>query len=157
MLTFGVLFLGIAYLGSQLGIVPDPTEEQTVLSLLVRQIAGSGWILILAQVATALLLVLAANTSFADFPRLSSFLARDGFLPRQFAFRGERLAFTTAWENPDGSPKHETVVTLTFAEQDGKTKLTLKQTLFESVTSRDLHRGGWSSTLDLLDDYLATL
>jgi hypothetical protein len=48
-----------------------------------------------AQVATALILVLAANTSFADFPRLSSFLARDGFLPRQFAFRGERLAFTT--------------------------------------------------------------
>jgi hypothetical protein len=46
-------------------------------------------------VATALILVLAANTSFADFPRLSSFLARDGFLPRQFAFRGERLAFTT--------------------------------------------------------------
>ena len=39
--------------------------------------------------------MLAANTSFADFPRLSSFLARDGFLPRQFAFRGERLAFTT--------------------------------------------------------------
>ena len=49
----------------------------------------------MAQVATALILVLAANTSFADFPRLSSFLARDGFLPRQFAFRGERLAFTT--------------------------------------------------------------
>jgi uncharacterized protein YndB with AHSA1/START domain len=69
----------------------------------------------------------------------------------------ERLVFTTAWEHPDGSPKHETVVTLTFAEQDGKTKLTLKQTLFESVTSRDLHRGGWSTTLDLLEDYLATL
>jgi hypothetical protein len=48
-------------------------------------------------------------------------------------------------------------VTLTFAEQDGKTKLTLKQTLFESVTARDLHRGGWSSTFDLLEDYLATL
>jgi len=47
-----------------------------------------------AQVATALLLVPAANTSLADFPRLSSFLARDGYLPRQFAFRGERLAFT---------------------------------------------------------------
>jgi amino acid transporter len=94
-LTFGVLFLGIAYLGTTLGIVPDPDEQQTVLSLLVRQVAGSGVILILAQVATALLLVLAANTSFADFPRLSSFLARDGFLPRQFAFRGERLAFTT--------------------------------------------------------------
>jgi amino acid transporter len=92
---FGILFLGIAYLATTTGIVPDPDEQQTVLSLLVRQIVGSGPILILAQVATALLLVLAANTSFADFPRLSSFLARDGFLPRQFAFRGERLAFTT--------------------------------------------------------------
>ncbi|HEY8180556.1 MAG TPA: APC family permease [Candidatus Limnocylindria bacterium] len=94
-IVFGVLFLGIAYLSSAVGIVPDPNQEQTVLSLLVRQIAGDGFILILAQVATALILVLAANTSFADFPRLSSFLARDGFLPRQFAFRGERLAFTT--------------------------------------------------------------
>jgi amino acid transporter len=94
-LIFAILFLGIAYLAATAGIVPDPAEEQTVLSLLVRHIVGSGPILILAQVATALLLVLAANTSFADFPRLSSFLARDGFLPRQFAFRGERLAFTT--------------------------------------------------------------
>ncbi len=94
-IIFGILFLGIAYLAATIGIVPDPDEKQTVLSLLVRQIVGSGPILILAQVATALLLVLAANTSFADFPRLSSFLARDGFLPRQFAFRGERLAFTT--------------------------------------------------------------
>jgi uncharacterized protein YndB with AHSA1/START domain len=67
----------------------------------------------------------------------------------------ERLVFTTAWEYPDGSPKHETVVTLTFAEQGEKTKLTLKQTQFESVTSRDLHRGGWSSTFDLLEEYLA--
>ncbi|MEP6468855.1 MAG: APC family permease [Chloroflexota bacterium] len=94
-IIFGILFLGIAYLATSVGIVPDPDEKQTVLSLLVRQVAGNGPILILAQVATALLLVLAANTSFADFPRLSSFLARDGFLPRQFAFRGERLAFTT--------------------------------------------------------------
>lgn len=92
---FGIMFIGIAVLATASGIVPDPDEEQSVLSMLVRNIAGSGWILILAQVATALILVLAANTSFADFPRLSSFLARDGFLPRQFAFRGERLAFTT--------------------------------------------------------------
>jgi amino acid transporter len=92
---FGILFVGIAYLGTAIGIVPDPDEEQTVLYLLVRQITGDGLLLIVAQVATALILVLAANTSFADFPRLSSFLARDGFLPRQFAFRGERLAFTT--------------------------------------------------------------
>jgi amino acid transporter len=92
---FGILFLGIAYLITTLGIIPDPDERQTVLSLLVRHVTGNGPVLILAQVATALLLVLAANTSFADFPRLSSFLARDGFMPRQFAFRGERLAFTT--------------------------------------------------------------
>jgi amino acid transporter len=92
---FAVLFLGIAYLVVSIGIVPDPSEEKTVLSLLVGHIAGEGMILIVAQVATALLLVLAANTSFADFPRLSSFLARDGYVPRQFAFRGERLAFTT--------------------------------------------------------------
>jgi amino acid transporter len=92
---FAVLFIGIAFLATASGIVPDPTEQQTVLSLLVRHLVGSGPMLVLAQVATALILVLAANTSFADFPRLSSFLARDGFLPRQFAFRGERLAFTT--------------------------------------------------------------
>ena len=69
----------------------------------------------------------------------------------------ERLVFTHAWEHPDGSPKHETMVTLTFVEQGEKTKLTLRQTLFESVTARDLHRGGWSSTFDLLAEYLATL
>ncbi len=92
---FGILFLGIAYLSATIGLVPDPDEQQTVLSQLVRVVAGDGWVLVLAQVATALILVLAANTSFADFPRLSSFLARDGFLPRQFAFRGDRLAFTT--------------------------------------------------------------
>jgi amino acid transporter len=92
---FGSLFLGISFLSSNLGIVPDPSEQQTVLSQLTRQLTGSGWYLYLVQFATALLLVLAANTSFADFPRLSSFLARDDFMPRQFAFRGERLAFTT--------------------------------------------------------------
>ncbi len=69
----------------------------------------------------------------------------------------ERLVLTHAWEHSDGKPKHETIMTLTFAEQGEKTKLTLKQTLFESVTSRDLHRGGWSSTLDMLGEYLATL
>jgi amino acid transporter len=93
--VFATLFVGIAYLVTTIGIQPDPTQEKTVLSLLVRQLTGDGFVLIVAQVATALILVLAANTSFADFPRLSSFLARDGFLPRQFAFRGERLAFTT--------------------------------------------------------------
>jgi amino acid transporter len=92
---FAGLFLGISYLSSVVHVIPDPTEQQTVLSLLTRQIAGDGWVLITVQVATALILALAANTSFADFPRLASFLARDSFMPRQFAYRGERLAFTT--------------------------------------------------------------
>jgi amino acid transporter len=92
---FAVLFLGISYLVSVLGILPDPSEEQTVLSILARHLTGDGWYLVLVQVSTAMLLTLAANTSFADFPRLSSFLARDGFMPHQFAFRGDRLAFST--------------------------------------------------------------
>ena len=66
-----------------------------MLSPITRHVTGDGWFLIFVQVSTALILALAANTSFADFPRLSSFLARDGFMPRQFGFRGERLAFTT--------------------------------------------------------------
>jgi amino acid transporter len=94
-IVFAILFVGIAYLVTRLGIQPDGSETNTVLSLLVRTLMGDGVVLYVAQIATALILVLAANTSFADFPRLSSFLARDGFLPRQFAFRGERLAFTT--------------------------------------------------------------
>ncbi|MCA1572864.1 MAG: amino acid permease [Chloroflexi bacterium] len=94
-IVFAILFIGIAFLLTSIGIVPDPTEQQTILSLLVRHLTGDGVVLVVAQIATALILVLAANTSFADFPRLSSFLARDGYLPRQFAFRGERLAFTT--------------------------------------------------------------
>ncbi|MGH2357904.1 MAG: APC family permease, partial [Candidatus Limnocylindria bacterium] len=92
---FGLLFVGIAYMVTAIGIVPDTSEQETVLSQLARHLTGDGAYLYLVQISTALLLVLAANTSFADFPRLSSFLARDGFLPRQFAFRGERLAFTT--------------------------------------------------------------
>ena len=56
-----------------------------MLYLLTRHITGDGGYLIFVQIATALILTLAANTSFADFPRLSSFLARDGFMPRQFA------------------------------------------------------------------------
>ena len=92
---FGSLFLGISLLASLIHVVPDPNEQQTVLSLITRHVMGAGPYLWLVQVATTLILALAANTSFADFPRLASFLARDGFMPRQFEFRGERLAFTT--------------------------------------------------------------
>jgi amino acid transporter len=94
-IIFGLLFVGIAYMATALGIFPDPTEQETVLAQMARTLTGEGAYLYLVQISTALLLVLAANTSFADFPRLASFMARDGYLPRQFAFRGERLAFTT--------------------------------------------------------------
>ena len=92
---FATLFLGISFMAASIGIVPDPSEEQTVLSQIARLLVGDGFFFILIQVATVLVLALAANTAFADFPRLSSFMARDDFMPRQFAFRGERLAFTT--------------------------------------------------------------
>ena len=94
-IIFGSLFIGVSWLASSIGVVPDPSEGQTVLSLIARHVMGDGTFLIVLQLATALILALAANTSFADFPRLSSFLARDGFMPRSFGFRGERLAFTT--------------------------------------------------------------
>ena len=93
--AFGLIFIGMSLLTSKLGILPDPTEEQTVISQLGGLLVGSGTPFhYLIQVSTAVLLVLAANTAFADFPRLSSILARDGFLPRAFQFRGDRLAFS---------------------------------------------------------------
>jgi amino acid transporter len=94
-LFFGLIFLGMSFLAGQLGILPDPTEQETVISQLTRTFVGAGSPYhYLVQVSTAVLLVLAANTAFADFPRLSSILARDGFLPRVFQFRGDRLAFS---------------------------------------------------------------
>src|SRR5207249_1145843 len=93
---FGSIFLGISFLAGQLGILPDPTEEETVISQLTRTLVGDGSPFhYLVQISTALLLVLAANTAFADFPRMASILSRDRFLPRLFAFRGDRLAFTS--------------------------------------------------------------
>jgi amino acid transporter len=93
---FGTIFLAISFLAMQLGIVPDPSEQETVVSLLTGTLVGAGSPYhYLVQISTALLLVLAANTAFADFPRLASILARDRFLPRTFAFRGDRLAFST--------------------------------------------------------------
>lgn len=67
----------------------------------------------------------------------------------------ERLVFTQAWEDAEGKPKHETLVTVIFADQGGKTLLTFHQGVFESVTSRDEHEGGWSSAFELLTEYLA--
>jgi amino acid transporter len=93
---FGSIFLGMSFLVGKLGIIPDPSEEQTVVSVLTATLVGEGTPYhYLVQISTALLLVLAANTAFADFPRLSSILARNGYMPHQFAHRGDRLAFNT--------------------------------------------------------------
>ena len=86
------LFLGISALAHAFGVVP--VEGETVNSQLARRIFGDSPPYYFIQGVTMLILVLAANTSFADFPRLASFLARDRFIPRQFANRGDRLAFS---------------------------------------------------------------
>jgi hypothetical protein len=92
---FASIFLGISFIATQLGVVPDPTEQETVISQIARTLIGDGTPFhYLIQLSTAFLLVLAANTAFADFPRLSSILGRDRYLPRQFQFRGDRLAFS---------------------------------------------------------------
>jgi amino acid transporter len=88
----GTFFVGITVLADRLGIVP--MAEETVVSQIARRLHGTGLFYYAVQAATALILVLAANTSFADFPRLSSLLARDRFVPRQFATLGERLVFS---------------------------------------------------------------
>ena len=88
----GVMFLGITYLAQVYHVVPNDTE--TVLSILSRNIFGTGFAYYFIQVSTLLILVLAANTSYSDFPRLSSLLAKDGFMPRQLSFLGDRLVFS---------------------------------------------------------------
>ncbi len=92
-LLLGSMFLGLSVLATHVGV--RPAEAETVLSQLGRAVFGTGPLWVALQVATALILILAANTSFADFPRLASILARDGFLHRGFAFRGDRLAFSS--------------------------------------------------------------
>jgi amino acid transporter len=92
----GTLFIGITFLAVNFGIthVEEPTK-QTVISQVAAVVYGAGSIpFFLFQGFTALLLFLAANTSFNAFPRLLAILAQDGFVPRQFSFRGDRLAFS---------------------------------------------------------------
>ncbi len=93
---FGTIFLGMSFLVTHIGILPDPTEHETVVNQLAVSLVGQGSPYhYLVQFSTALILLLAANTAFADFPRLSSILGKDRFLPRQLQYRGDRLAFDT--------------------------------------------------------------
>jgi len=93
-LLFATIFLGFSFLADELAILPAPDEAETVNSQIARTLIGDGPVFYLIQLSTALLLVLAGNTAFNGFPMLASILAKDGYLPRQFSFRGDRLAFT---------------------------------------------------------------
>jgi hypothetical protein len=88
----GALFVGVSVLAHHLE--PYPSEEVTVFAQMGKQVFGDGLVFWVLQLATAGILVLAANTAYADFPRLSSLIARDGYLPRQLANRGDRLVFS---------------------------------------------------------------
>ena len=88
------LFLGIAYLSTHMHLVP--TEEgETILSQMTSQVVGRGIIYFWVQLFTALILFLAANTGYQDFPRLASFLAKDGYMPRWMQNRGDRLVYSS--------------------------------------------------------------
>jgi len=89
----GSLFLGISYLTKSIGAVPS--ESETVISQLARTIfVGRGTLYLMLIGATTVILIMAANTAFADFPRLSALVAKDGFLPRQLTYRGSRLVYS---------------------------------------------------------------
>jgi amino acid transporter len=90
--VLGTLFMGVSILAHHLH--PYPTEHETVFSQMGRAVFGEGPLYVILQFATAAILTLAANTAYADFPRLMSIIAKDGYLPRQFHNRGDRLVFS---------------------------------------------------------------
>lgn len=87
-----VMFIGITVLANRMGAVPNP--DRTVVAQVAAGIFNEGIGFAIVQIMTMLILVLAANTAYADFPRLSSILARDRYMPRQFINRGDRLVFS---------------------------------------------------------------
>jgi amino acid transporter len=89
----GTLMFSITFLSHQVGAMPS--EEETIISQLVRTAFDGRGILYLAAIAgTTVILLMAANTAYADFPRLSALIGADGFIPRQFAYRGSRLVYS---------------------------------------------------------------
>jgi len=92
-IILGSLFLGISHLTSQIGVVFS--EEETLISQLARTVFDGRGLPYLGTIwATTIILIMAANTAFADFPRLGALHAGDGFLPRQLTFRGSRLVYS---------------------------------------------------------------
>jgi amino acid transporter len=97
-ILLAILFLGITFVANSFGVLPTPegVPTRTVISQVAAVIYGDGSVsFYLFQTFTALILFLAANTSYNAFPRLAAILAIDGYMPRQFSFRGDRLAFTS--------------------------------------------------------------
>jgi len=86
------MFLGISFLASRMHVIVS--DERSVVAQIAHTVFGGGFFFFVVQIFTTAILVLAANTSYQDFPRLSAILARDRFLPRQFANRGDRLVFS---------------------------------------------------------------
>lgn len=87
------LFIGITFLATHLNLVPAEEGGESILSQMTRAVTGGGILYYWVQFFTMMILILAANTGFQDFPRVSSFLARDGFMPRWMQNRGDRLVF----------------------------------------------------------------
>ncbi len=85
-------FIGLTVLAHQIGVAPS--ETKTVVAQVAETVFGKTPLFYIVQAATAMILVLAANTSFNGLPVLASVMAKDRFLPRQFSFRGDRLAFS---------------------------------------------------------------
>jgi len=97
-LVLGTSFLAVSFLAARLHVVPVADESKSVLATIAQAVYGAGpaghLLFLMLQISTTLILILAANTSFADFPRLASFHAGDAFMPRQLTKRGHRLVFS---------------------------------------------------------------
>jgi amino acid transporter len=87
-----IFFVGVSFLSNHMGLVPG---DQSIVSQVALAVFGQNAIYYIFQIATMAILVVAANTAFADFPRLSSILARDNYMPHVFGNRGDRLAFSS--------------------------------------------------------------
>jgi amino acid transporter len=97
-LLLGTIFIGLTFVGMHYGVMATDDKGATVLGQVGQAVFGAGTLgtilFLLLQISAALILFLACNTSFNAFPRLSAILAQDGYMPRQFGFRGDRLAFS---------------------------------------------------------------
>ena len=134
----GIMFLGITYLARTVQVMP--VEHESVVSQIGRAVFGSGPLYLALQAATALILVLAANTAFADFPRLSSILSRDGYAPRQLANLGDRLVFS------NGIGALAFLAALLIVIFGGRTHSLIPSTLWAFFSPSPCRRPAWCAT-----------